>query len=205
MLPANEAYGGWPASGEIDIMESRGNDASCETGGNNKFGSTLHWGPAWDANGYEKTTAQYENADSLADDFHIYGLIWTEDRMTTYIDTPDNIVLDVDTSSESFWQRGGWSGRDNPWVHEEDFNAPFNQDFYLIMNVAAGGVNAYFPDGKCGKTWTNSDGHAVNAFWGSKDTWYPTWDYPATHQAAMKVDSVQVWELDTNPFEKILQ
>ena len=53
MLPESESYGGWPSSGEIDIMESRGNDASCEAGGNNKFASTLHWGPAWDANGYE--------------------------------------------------------------------------------------------------------------------------------------------------------
>lgn len=56
MLPADEAYGGWPASGEIDIMESRGNDASCEAGGNNKFASTLHWGPNYDANKYELTT-----------------------------------------------------------------------------------------------------------------------------------------------------
>lgn len=118
MLPAKEAFGGWPASGEIDIMESRGNDASCEAGGNNKFASTLHWGPAWDSNKYELTTEQYTNTESLADDFHIYGLIWTEDRITTYIDTPDNVVLDVDTSEESFWQRGGFENRDNPWVHE---------------------------------------------------------------------------------------
>lgn len=56
MMPEDSAFGAWPASGEIDIMESRGNDASCEAGGNNKFGSTLHWGPAWNANGYELTT-----------------------------------------------------------------------------------------------------------------------------------------------------
>jgi beta-glucanase (GH16 family) len=47
MLPANSEYGGWPASGEIDIMESRGNDASYSSGGVNKFASTLHWGPDW--------------------------------------------------------------------------------------------------------------------------------------------------------------
>ena len=147
MLPENEAYGGWPSSGEIDIMESRGNDASCAAGGNDKFASTLHWGPAWDANGYEKTTAQYSNGESLADDFHIYGLIWTADRIMTYLDTEDNVVLDVDTSTQSFWEKGEWENRDNPWAHEKDINAPFNQEFFLIMNVAAGGTNGYFPDG----------------------------------------------------------
>ena len=183
-------------------MESRGSDASsCAAGGNNKFASTLHWGPAWDANGYEQTTEQYTSSESLADAFHIYGLIWTKDRIMTYIDTPDQVVLDVDTSTQSFWQRGGWSGRDNPWVHETDLNAPFNQEFFLVMNVAVGGTNGYFPDGDCNKTWTNSDPKAVNAFWDSNSTWYPTWNYPASNQAAMKVDSIQVWSLDSNPFE----
>ena len=48
LLPADQAYGTWPASGEIDIMESRGNSPSCTAGGSDTFGSTLHWGPAWD-------------------------------------------------------------------------------------------------------------------------------------------------------------
>jgi beta-glucanase (GH16 family) len=200
MLPENEAYGGWPASGEIDIMESRGNDASCAAGGNNKFASTLHWGPAWDANGYEKTTQQFTSDESLADDFHIYGLLWTKDRITTYLDTPDNVVLDVDTSEMSFWERGEWTDRDDPWAHEKEINAPFNQDFYLIMNVAAGGTNGYFPDGQCGKPWSDTDPASVNAFWNSHGAWYSTWDYPATNQAAMKIDSIQVWDLETNPF-----
>jgi len=200
MLPSVEAYGGWPASGEIDIMESRGNDASCEAGGNNKFGSTLHWGPAWDANGYQQTTKQYTYSGSLADGFHTYGLIWSKDRIMTYIDTPDNVVLDVDTSTESFWRRGGWSNRDNPWAHESDTNAPFNQAFYLILNVAVGGTNGYFPDGQCGKTWSNADPKAVNAFYASTNTWYKTWNYPATNQAALKIDSIRVWELEETSF-----
>ena len=200
LLPADETYGGWPASGEIDIMESRGNDASCVTGGNNKFASTLHWGPAWDANGYEQTTQQYTSAESLADDFHIYGLEWTADRIKTYIDTPDNVVLDVDTSSQSFWEKGGWENRDNPWAHEKEINAPFNQEFYLIMNVAAGGTNGYFPDGECGKTWSDLDPASVNAFWNSHGAWYPTWDYPNSNQSAMKIDSIQVWSFDETEF-----
>ena len=165
LLPENEAYGNWPASGEIDIMESRGNDASCAAGGHNKFASTLHWGPAWDSNKYELTTKQYTNPDSLADDFHIYGLTWTADRIQTYLDDPTNVVLDVDTT-ESFWQRGDFGERDNPWKGGS-VNAPFDQNFYLILNVAVGGTNGYFPDGQCNKTWTDADPHSVNTFWNS--------------------------------------
>lgn len=54
LLPADNAYGQWPASGEIDIMESRGN-LNYPTnlgGGVESFGSTLHWGPDWSQNGY---------------------------------------------------------------------------------------------------------------------------------------------------------
>jgi len=200
MLPEDEAYGGWPSSGEIDIMESRGNDASCAAGGNNKFASTLHWGPAWDANGYPKTTKQYTHSSSLSDEFHIYGLLWSKDRIQTYLDTPDNVVLDVDTSTQTFWERGGWTNRDNPWAHEKDINAPFNQNFFLILNVAVGGTNGYFPDGQCGKTWSDTDPHSVNAFWNSWGAWYNTWDYPKTNQAAMKIDSIQVWSLDSAQF-----
>ena len=45
MLPKHAGYGNLPSSGEIDIVESRGN-ANC-AGGVNSFGSTLHWGPDW--------------------------------------------------------------------------------------------------------------------------------------------------------------
>jgi len=196
-LPENEEYGSWPASGEIDIMESRGNDASCAAGGRNKFASTLHWGPNYDANRYELTTEQYTHTSDLSDDFHTYGLLWTEDRITTYIDDPSNTVLDVDLSTESFWEKGGFEaeGRDNPWAGEPNI-APFNREFFLILNVAVGGTNGYFPDGQCGKTWSDTDSKAVNAFWNSWGSWYNTWDYPNTNQAAMKIDWVQVWNLD---------
>jgi beta-glucanase (GH16 family) len=46
MLPTYQSYGGWPASGEIDIVESRGNQ-NYSPGGVNQFGSTLHWAPYW--------------------------------------------------------------------------------------------------------------------------------------------------------------
>jgi beta-glucanase (GH16 family) len=55
MLPKHNDFGPWPASGEIDIMESRGNGVDYPANGNNWFGSTLHWGPNWDQNRYQLT------------------------------------------------------------------------------------------------------------------------------------------------------
>jgi len=59
MLPRYNEYGQWPASGEIDIMESRGNvNYPREFGGGPEtFGSTMHWGPDYSTNQYTKTHA----------------------------------------------------------------------------------------------------------------------------------------------------
>lgn len=45
MLPTSSVYGDWPRSGQIDIMESRGNNLSYAQGGNNIASSALHFGP----------------------------------------------------------------------------------------------------------------------------------------------------------------
>jgi beta-glucanase (GH16 family) len=44
MMPEDSAYGPWPLSGEIDIMESRGNARGYSGHGRELFMSTLHWG-----------------------------------------------------------------------------------------------------------------------------------------------------------------
>ena len=76
MLPRYNSYGTWPVSGEIDIMESRGNDVSYPGGGHDSFGSTLHWGTNYDQNRYTLTHSEFKNPTSLADEFHVYGLYW---------------------------------------------------------------------------------------------------------------------------------
>ena len=52
MMPRNSEYGTWPSSGEIDIMETRGNNESYPDGGINWFVSTMHWGPNLSYNRY---------------------------------------------------------------------------------------------------------------------------------------------------------
>jgi len=193
-LPKYNEYGPWPASGEIDLVESRGNSPSCAAGGSDSFGSTLHMGPNWDQDVWDKAHGEYKHTASLGDDFHVYGLIWTEKRIQTYFDHPENIVLDVDMSKISNWERCNFPNTVfNPW-HDQSLNAPFNKEFYFILNVAVGGTNSYFPDGQCGKPWTNGDPHAATTFWNARNQWFPSWNYPQTNDAAMKVDSIKVWE-----------
>lgn len=56
---------------------------------------------------------------------HTYGLFWNQSVIQTYIDTPNNVVLNVPIN-ETFFQRGGWSGVNNPWAGG-DIDAPFDQ------------------------------------------------------------------------------
>ena len=45
MLPENNTYGSWPASGEIDIVEARGNKPTYPAQGSNYVRSSLNYGP----------------------------------------------------------------------------------------------------------------------------------------------------------------
>lgn len=191
-MPTNAAYGTWPASGEIDIMESRGNAAGYAAGGVDTLGSTLHWGPFWPLNGYLDTHAEFKlPAGDLSQGFHTYELDWSPTAMTTSIDGTQVLQVAI---NETFWQRGGWATNpalDNPWQDAGE-NAPFDQRFYLIINLAVGGVNGYFPDGMGGKPWSDQSAHAANDFWAAADQWYPTWRAPGAGQ--MEVDYVRVYQ-----------
>jgi len=44
MMPETSVYGVWPRSGEIDIMEARGNAYDYPAGGRDLYYGSLHWG-----------------------------------------------------------------------------------------------------------------------------------------------------------------
>ncbi|KAJ3097535.1 hypothetical protein HDU97_004760 [Phlyctochytrium planicorne] len=185
MLPKNGVYGQWPSSGEIDIMESRGNSPSYGPGGWDKIGSTLHWGPNYFYNRYPLTHADKQLPD---DGFHTYGLIWTPETITTYVDDPSNVVLSV--PMQDFWAKGGFpSNMNSPWAHGCENQAPFDQEFYLILNVAVGGTGGYFPSGT---PWSLTSNTALRDFWNARGQWLPSWK---GDDVAMKIDKVTVWEL----------
>ena len=195
-MPVNNTYGPWPASGEIDIMESRGNNYTYGQGGNNIVSSALHWGPTEALDAWYRTNVKRQALHTTyASSPHVFGVEWSEKYLFTYIDTRLLQVL-YSPFVEDLWDRGqfqitaGANGTSvqNPW-QGGGVNAPFDQKFYLILNVAVGGTNGWFEDGKSGKPWVDKSTSAARDFIGAKDKWFPTWTKPE-----MVVKKVQMWQ-----------
>lgn len=136
MLPEAEKYGGWAASGEIDIMEARGQEP-------HKVLGTLHYGSRWPANAHSGGEYTFPEGTSIAD-FHVYAVEWEPGEIRWYVD--GNLF-----ASQDFW----WStsqtadGKGAQPKQESDLNswpAPFDQPFQLVMNVAVGGQFLGPPD-----------------------------------------------------------
>ncbi|KXN70499.1 glycoside hydrolase family 16 protein, partial [Conidiobolus coronatus NRRL 28638] len=102
--------------------------------------------------------------------------------------------------SKSFFDKGKYpSTTVNPWSGEQasfEPAAPFDQEFYLIMNLAVGGNGGYFPDGIGNKPWKNfgSPGQASRDFWKAKDSnWGHTWKEDLSR--AFAIDYVKAYDL----------
>lgn len=123
MLPADNVFGNWPASGEIDIAELVGHEPEILHG-------TAHYGPAV---GFSQSSGRsYALTEGeFADDFHVFSTIWAEDSIQWLIDG-------VRYHSITRASVGATVGSEN---------YPFNESFYLILNVAVGGNWPGVPDG----------------------------------------------------------
>lgn len=71
-------------------------------------------------------------------------------------------------------------------------NTPFDQRFYLILSLAVGGTNGYFPDGEGGKPWIDRGLNPMGDFWRAAGQWLPTW--PEERERGMTVRRVRMWE-----------
>lgn len=195
MLPTQNTYGPWPASGEIDIMESRGNNWTYAQGGNDIVSSTLHWGPDPANDGWWRNNVKRQALHTTyASGFHTYGVEWSEKYIFTYIDTRLLQVMYV-TFNQPFWQKGQFplatsngTRLENPWGFTGENDTPFDQDFYLILNIAVGSTNGWFQDGASGKPWVDNSPSAPLEFWNARDQWYPTW----SQNGQMIIKRVQV-------------
>lgn len=116
MMPADSEYGGWPRSGEIDIMEIKGRIPD-------NVSSTLHFG---NPHNYIYKNYQYPNNGKITD-FHVYAVDWTPESMKFSV---DGEVYHIIRSGQ--WYTDGKGGGENP-------DAPFDEDFFIILNLAVGG------------------------------------------------------------------
>ncbi len=123
MMPTDESlYGQWPKCGEIDIMEIPGHEAATTQ-------STIHYGEPHAQQKFNKTL---ENG-TFADAFHEYAVDWQPGKITYYV---DGEVLG--TMDDWYSKREGMDAVTYP--------APFDQPFYMILNLAVGGDMAVDPD-----------------------------------------------------------
>lgn len=147
MMPTDSVYGAWPISGEIDIMEMRGNRALYASGGhvgNQQCSSTIHFGPSASVkNQWPLAHFARNQLEPFSDTFHTYKFVWTPEGLTFSV---DDIVTGKVNPENGFWYHGDFesSGLPNPWQNAT-LLAPFDQEFHLILNLAIGGTN-FFDD-----------------------------------------------------------
>ena len=119
MLPTYSVYGGWPASGEIDIMEH----APGTTGLNNIL-ATVHTSAYNVAQNNQVSNGPIEVAGA-SDEFKTYKLTWSQDELSAQVIIDDNgntvstLYHENDENGSEFW--------------------PFDQEFFIILNLAVGG------------------------------------------------------------------
>ena len=118
-LMANDenVYGQWPRCGEIDCMEVMGQDT-------NKLYGTIHYG-----NPHAESQGTYTIKDgekSFSDDFHTFTCDWEPGKITWYVDG-------IKYHEESNWH-STTEGQGTL-----TYPAPFDQPFYIILNLAVGG------------------------------------------------------------------
>lgn len=117
-LPQDWVYGGWPSSGEIDIMEMV-NDMTQQVG-------TIHWGKSAQHSVSSSGTYSLPGNEPFSNDFHVYSLEWTPTTFTWSVD------------GNPYYTTSRWNGGSYP--------EPFDQRFFLILNVAIGGNWPGAPD-----------------------------------------------------------
>lgn len=120
LMPTDNVYGGWAASGEVDIIEYLGHEPATVHG-------TLHYGGQW-PNNTSRGKAYTLASGTFAEDFHTYAIEWEEGMFRWYVDGH------LYQSQTSWYSANG------------NFPAPFDKRFHLILNLAVGGNWPGSPD-----------------------------------------------------------
>jgi len=119
MLGANFPTAGWPACGEIDIMELIGSQPNIVHG-------TVHFGANWQQHTYTGDGTSIPFGQTFADEFHVFSIDWDENGITWLLDDVPFYSVDNDvTGSQPY---------------------PFDNPFFFILNVAVGGQWPGYPN-----------------------------------------------------------
>ncbi|MGD7045824.1 carbohydrate binding domain-containing protein [Jeotgalibacillus proteolyticus] len=119
MLPEDDLYGGWAASGEIDILEAKGSRPHEAIG-------TIHYGETWPNNKYTGAEYTFENGSTIADE-HVYSVEWEPGEIRWYV---DGILTQT---------QDNWYSKETNASANHTYPAPFDQPFHMLLNLAIGG------------------------------------------------------------------
>lgn len=123
MMPTDEnLYGQWPKCGEIDIMEVLGNNTDTTY-------STLHFG---EPHTQKQGSLTLDNGD-FSEEFHVFSCEWEPGQMRFYVD--NQLIFE---ENDWFTKKQGFG--------EVTYPAPYDQPFYIILNLAVGGTWPGNPD-----------------------------------------------------------
>ena len=123
MMPANEnLYGQWPRCGEIDIMEVMGQET-------NKAYGTIHYG---NPHGQKQGTYTLDGPD-FASEYHTFTVEWEPGKIVWYVD------------GMKYHEAKDWYST-TEGQGTVAYPAPFDQPFYMILNLAIGGSWVGYPD-----------------------------------------------------------
>nr|WP_183602799.1 hemoblobin-interacting domain-containing protein [Paenibacillus phyllosphaerae] len=151
MMPKDSEYGAWASSGELDIMEARGRLPE-------EVAGTLHYGKTWPNNKADGGSYDFPEGESITG-FHTYGVEWEPGEIRWYVD------------GKLFNTMNNWNSQGAGQPDKYAFPAPFDKEFYMILNLAVGG---------------NFDGGLI-----PPDSKLP---------AKMEVDYVRAYELEGKPY-----
>lgn len=112
MLPDDNMYGWWPLSGEIDIMEHPSNEITSIYG-------TVHTEKYNLFSGSSPPQGGVINIPDAETAFHLYAIEWSPDRIDFFVDEQKYYSFENDNGASDTW--------------------PFDQSFYIILNLAVGG------------------------------------------------------------------
>ncbi len=119
-------YGQWPKCGEIDIMEVMGQDTS-------KSYHTIHYGYSAGSGHKENQGSKTLRENDFADEYHVFRMDWEPGKIAWFVD-------DEQVYTTSDW----YTGADD--ASQLTYPAPFDQNFYVILNLAVGGSWVGYPD-----------------------------------------------------------
>ncbi len=119
MLGSNIDAVGWPACGEIDIMELTGDLP-------NRVVGTVHYGANTSQHQFISQSKYLTGNDNFQDEFHVFSIVWEADLIEFYVD--DELYHTITPASLN------------------GAAYPFNKNFFFIMNVAVGGNFPGNPD-----------------------------------------------------------